>query len=365
MKTWMFALLGLLLFTAAGCHIDRATREAWAAEDFRKERQINNLQYRIEELEDDLASAKRQADSRRDEDFGGSRGRKKAANGSIPVESPETELGTPSRQKGDDILKPGGSRSIDVPDVPEAIRGPAKATGTSLEGRAAENGFSVPSGHITEDVLNQLPRLRPSGDSRRVTSIVLDHTLTGGIAPNNGSGDIGVLAVIEPRDASGRLVDAPAVVSVLAMDPAVKNVADARVGRWDFTAGETAARFRRAGSGGAMFLGMKWPSEPPKRRNLQLFVRYTTADGRTLEANQPIEIALPGDKTARWAPAERAVEEVRDERVIRDERVADRSPLSEPRRLPSWSGMRNSEESSSRTVEPAKFDRPVWSPERR
>jgi hypothetical protein len=102
---------------------------------------------------------------------------------------------------------------------------------------------------------------------------------------------------------------------------------------------------------------------------LQLFVRYITADGRRLESNQPIEIALPGDKTARWTPAERVIQDVREERVIRDQRVEDRTPPSEPRRLSEWASSRDADEPSPRTAsrdaEPIDSERPVWSPERR
>ena len=337
MKTWMFAFLGLVLWTAAGCHVDRATRDAWAQEDRRREDEIYRLRYRNDELEDELAAAKKSGESRKDDDWSG-RGRKKASD-SPPVDSPETEL-PPSSQHG-------------VPDAlnPDGIRRPAKST-----------GFSSPTGAITEAGLAQIPQFRPSGDSRRVTMIVLDHTMTGGIGSSTGSGDVGVLAVIEPRDATGRVIDAPAAVDVTVMDTAVTN-GDAHVGFWKFTAAETAAQFRRTGSTGAMYLGMAWPSEPPKHRNLQLFVRYITADGRRLEANQPIEIALPGDKTARWTPAERVIQDVREERM------KDQTPPPEPRRLSEWASSRDSEVTSprtaSRTSEPIDSERPVWSPERR
>ena len=345
MKTWMFAVLGLVLWTAAGCHANQAARDAWAQEDRRREDEIYRLRYKVDELEDELAATKKLADARKDDDWS-VRGRKKA-NDSIPVDSPEEELPSSSQQKVPDALKP------------DNIHRPAKSTGAGPNDPSMENGSSGPTGAITEAGLAQIPQFRPSGDSRRATMIVLDHTMTGGIGTPNGSGDAGVLAVIEPRDATGRVIDAPAAVDVTVMDPAVRN-GDAHVGFWKFTAAETAAQFRRAGSTGAMYLGMAWPSEPPKHRNLQLFVRYITADGRRLEANQPIEIALPGEKTARWTPTER---------VIRDERVEDRTPPPEPHRLSDWASTRDSEETSprmaSRAAESTDSQRPVWSPERR
>ena len=88
----------------------------------------------------------------------------------------------------------------------------------------------------------------PSGDSRRVAAIALNRALTGGISAETGVGDRGLLVVVEPRDRAGRTIDAPAEMSVVLIDPALDGNA-ARVARWDFSAAETAAMFRRSGSG--------------------------------------------------------------------------------------------------------------------
>ena len=39
---------------------------------------------------------------------------------------------------------------------------------------------------------------------------------------------------------------------------------------------------------------MTWPDRPPSNRRLHLFVRYTTADGRNLEAKRLIDVDPPG-----------------------------------------------------------------------
>ena len=70
-------------------------------------------------------------------------------------------------------------------------------------------------------------------------------------------------------------------MSVVVLDPAFEGEA-ARVARWDFTAAETAAMFRRTGTESAIHLTMAWPGDPPAHGKLHLFVRYVTADGRKL-----------------------------------------------------------------------------------
>ncbi len=200
----------------------------------------------------------------------------------------------------------------------------------------------------------------PSGDSRRAASITLNRTLTGGINAGDHSDDQGLLVVVEPRDRAGRTVDAPADVSIVVFDSAMRDEEGhaVRVARWDFAAAETAAMFRRTGATGAIHLMMTWPEEPPKHGKLHLFVRYVTADGRKLEANQPVEVAVAGEKTARWNPAESP---------SRGERLAEGEPAPE-----AW---RPNELPTARVPGPSPYlttggdagnpARPIWSPERR
>ena len=120
----------------------------------------------------------------------------------------------------------------------------------------------------------------------------------------------------------------------------------ARVARWDFTAAETAAMFRRTGAGAAIHLTTAWPGDPPAHRKLHLFVRYVTADGRKLQADAPIEVALRGDKTARWTPSDRP-----------GEPPAASDPESPTVRVPGPTPY-----TAARSE--AKSRRPAWSPDR-
>ena len=98
--------------------------------------------------------------------------------------------------------------------------------------------------------------------------------------------------VIEPRDARGRLLDAPADIQVVALDPALTGQ-EARVARWDVTAAEASARLGDGPDRG-IHLNLPWPDRPPAHNKLHLFVRYLTSDGRKLQADGLVEVALPG-----------------------------------------------------------------------
>ncbi|MHC4400462.1 MAG: hypothetical protein ACYTG0_12365, partial [Planctomycetota bacterium] len=129
-------------------------------------------------------------------------------------------------------------------------------------------------------------------DNTRVAFITLNERLTAGLNSDRRRGHEGIVAVIEPRDEQGRLVDAVAGVSVVVLDPALPGEA-ARVGRWDFTAADTAEWYRNSPPSRGLRLEMPWPDVPPVHGQLHLFVRYKTDDGRHLEAQQPIEIDVP------------------------------------------------------------------------
>ena len=139
------------------------------------------------------------------------------------------------------------------------------------------------------------------------------------------------------------------------------------MGRWDFTAAETAALFRRTDSSRAVHLAMAWPADPPKHGKLHLFVRYVTADGRHLEADGPIEVALAGESQAGWKPAPPSARGA-DGREFNDGRNGgDESPVAaswRPNETPSSRADEPPPEMATRT-DPLRPERPAWSPDRR
>jgi hypothetical protein len=188
--------------------------------------------------------------------------------------------------------------------------------------------------------------------------------LSGGINAGDRSGDQGVLAVVEPRDAQGRTVDAPADMSLVVIDPALEGDA-ARVARWDFSADQIALMFRRTGAGQAIHVEAPWPGDPPAHNKLHLFVRYTTADGRKLEAHQPIEIALAGDNPARWTQPEAsgrsggAASEADPPALLNAPEAESLHRTQSPAARPSGPPPRGPSRSAA-----SKPKRPTWSPER-
>ncbi len=363
MKSWQLVLLGLAPLLIAGCRTDPAI-PILERQLYHKDQEINQLRWQIEDMQDALnscpeQSGQREPQSRPYRDHRGSNGMK----------PPETELGTPTNRVPKS-LSPGGSLPSDIPTVPEGIQGPTRNRssddGPALEGDPGR--FSFRPGRVTMASMQSAVPLRATGDSRRVASISIDPAISGGIDSGDGSGDRGLLVAVQPRDARGRMVAAPAEVHVTAFDRSLRGEA-ARIARWDFSPAETASLFCRTVNGGAIHLAMGWPDHPPTHNKLQLFVRYVTRDGRSLDASRPVEIALPGQRTARWTPAEIPLAEERplpDQRPRRREPPIEREPAADwrPDETPLARRSEPSPRIASRTPDPGP-ERPVWSPERR
>jgi hypothetical protein len=315
----------------AGCRSDPAVsileRELRLKED-----EIYRLRAQLDDVQDCSSSYAANPSGGSQSTSSGSSERRSSANQrpeNIPGAPPvNIDLGSPGSSAAPKGFDPGAKPPTDaVPGRKDDRTAPSpdQSSGPSLEQDNDPLTSRPARTTLTSQSSSAVP-FTPSGDSRRVASIILNRFLTGGIGDQTSSSDQGLLVVVEPRDRQGRTVDAPAEMSVVVIDPAIEGDA-ARVARWDFTPTETAALFRRSGTSQAIHLLMVWPSDPPKHNNLHLFVRYVTADGRKLQADQPIDIASPSDQTAQ-SPGQASQEDA--------PHIAERPEPPKPHR-PAWS----------------------------
>lgn len=255
------------------------------------------------------------------------------------------------RRQGQSLRKDDGSGSLS-PTVPAAPPAPAKDEGepasdlappTIEEGQEMDPNVDLPHpAHLPSDInirpasneeLVDGPSVRPV--DARVTHIVLNGRLTGGLDLDGRPGDEGLMLVIEPRNADGQYVSLPGKVAVAVLDPS-KTGDDARVARWDFDAVETSRLVRKSLFGRGIHLEMPWPGEPPESTRLRVYVRYTTVDGRRLEADREIQVDPIGPETGGWTPAANAAAQVVPpvqpvaERQTGSDRTADAARLAVP-----------------------------------
>lgn len=278
-----FALLCLAASAAvlAGCRNDPSVREL--------ERELGWLEDQLWQLEAEYGTKVGELDSCRRENS--------ALKGRLGMKSDDFPGGGASRSPGG----PPGVPDLSVPEV-------------DLGTPADDNEPAIPAPDVSRPYEEEVPDLdfTPAGppideasgsmDNTNVDRIVLNRQLTGGHDADGQPGDEGVLVVIEPRDAENRYVPAPASVSVVLLDPA-RSGREAHVARWDFDVAEATSATRTSLLGRGIHLQMPWPNQPPANSQLHLFVRYTTSDGRKLEADRLIDVDPPREVSARWTPA--------------------------------------------------------------
>ena len=201
-------------------------------------------------------------------------------------------------------------------------------------------------------------RDEPPSDER-LDRIVINKQLTGGRDAIGDHQDEGLMVVFEPRGASGRWVQALGDVSIVVLDP-TKRGAESRVARWNFTADEAAAHFRKSALGRGFHFELPWPSKPPTSRSLKLYVRLRTPEGEKFIAEATVPVDPPGGHGDGWARAPGGAQSQPAETFTPDVKISDRRNQQPP--SPGERRSVLSKAPPARTS--AKGRRPAWSPNR-
>lgn len=383
MKNRPVVLLLLFALAAAGCQGNPQVRrvvDSYNAEARQMEDLIYLLEQDIQVLEQENAKLRRQverggAPSSGGSTFGSGRGRSlpRSGGGSSEltppvIEVPEIEMPEPEPPRS----RPAAPRPLNKPALPEELdvgpmlEAPAKKPAT-------EPGRVKPTRH-EQTSLAEPRKLEPEVTDKVVTHIQLNPLHTCGTDFDHAPGDDGITVVIEPRNEANQYVPLAGTVSVVVLDPK-KNGEDARLARWDFSAAEMAEKIRQGDTRG-IELKLPWPARPPENARLDVFVRYETPDGKKLQAEKEVVVALPGQFSQRWTP--RPADRQRQSRapaevaLTNEPRVATAPPLSDIE-SPAETSAAESEKSPPRITPPPglserqpgeKPAKPKWSPTR-
>jgi hypothetical protein len=127
------------------------------------------------------------------------------------------------------------------------------------------------------------------------THLVVNRDHTRCIDENADGVSDGLAVVFEPRDADEHLVQAVGDVSVAVYEPTTAVATDASgegtcVARWDIPAAQAAGQFRRTSRARGIHLIQRWPGPPPAGEHVRVFVRMTTAEGRSFEADATVPV---------------------------------------------------------------------------
>ncbi len=300
MKTWRYAILYAATLLASGCRVDPNT--VLLEQELRRQSfEIDRLQAELEDAQADLGACRRDNSALRQ----GAPTQSKRPSLPLGLAAP---AGSVPREKGGAPAPTGESYvdplRIEVPG--EAQEAPPKTL--IPRSPARDSGPRDVAPPFVPPTRDSSPRAKPPADaaiktdSSHVHRISLLPEATRGLDLDSRKGDDGVSVMIQTWDAKGRLVQAPGEVSVVVLDREAEGEA-ARVARWDFSPQQLAEVFQRGSAQDGIYLEMNWPDKPPAHDRLQMFVRYTTEDGRKLEAEMPLEINRRGQVAKQWTPA--------------------------------------------------------------
>lgn len=325
MKTYLRYAATVLLAIAGGCR-GNVSHELLERELLAQENQIYQLQDLVDEYESRLDSCHRENDSLLAE-LGRARTPGKRSNARKAEDSGE-ELSPP-------VVEPGSEGSAMPFEGPPLISPPdASVPEGEHMAKAAKGGRKNPSRGAK---VRSISAARGPID-KVIAEITLNRKLTGGHNVDGHAGDEGVMVVVEPLNATGDLIEVPGEVSIVVLDPAIEGEA-ARVARWDFSSKEAASHLKRTPMGDGLHFDLRWPHSPPVHRVLNLYVRYTTADGRRLETNKQIEVDPPGGEDT---PRARLTETPPTEAISADDKLPSRDQSKTIRSVPDEAARTNS-----------------------
>jgi hypothetical protein len=167
---------------------------------------------------------------------------------------------------------------------PDTIEPPRVELGTPDEDGAGSDLYG-PSADDFEGSLS-FPKAEIL-DGSDVTSITLDRPLARLAGENAGKPKL-VLGV-KPRGDAGQTMPAAGDVAIVVLDETQQDNAG-HIARWDFTTKQAATKLRKTSAGPQMRFELDLPTELSESdaKNLRVYVRFLTPDGRKLQADAPL-----------------------------------------------------------------------------
>lgn len=287
-KSFAAVISAALLCSFGGCRTDPSTQLL--------ERELRKQEDKIYKLKDSLAMCREENETLRRQLAGAGVAVAVPAAAPVPAQTvAPSGIGAPAAPAAPQIVAPPipGTEKSTAPPAGTFRGSQAEPQGVAPQGPALLPPGDPAAGRKPPAAVAVLP------DSRQVDRVTVNRALTGGFRGSGHAADEGISVVIEPRDKQGRLLAAPGEISIVVLDRAVEGEA-ARVARWDFSRDQVSKLLPAAREG--IYLELPWPGKPPAHPQLQVFVRYTTTDGRKLQVDQPLEVHLAGDGRGKWNP---------------------------------------------------------------
>jgi hypothetical protein len=408
MNAWRWAVLGMLSLTSAvGCvGQQRSAQTALERENFQLEQMIYRLRDELDCKQRELDACYRSppstannAPQRQPVEPAPSKPSRSQPRLDIPEAPEEPQIDMGKRVSPEELpplfnprssRAPAGKSEKSEESEPSGSSQPLRFPSLTMEPAAPRAELAAQTSSSGKKPAVRRDPEQPGSpgklsDNTRVERIALNAELCAGYSADDRPGDDGIVLLLEPRDAQGKVVAAAAPVSVVVLDPDPALVGNqARVDRWDLTPRQVASTHGTSDAGEGFFLELPWHNGLPRHDHLAAFVRYTTDDGRQLETRTEIQIDLrsvapPRPSQATREPVRPAVPIAQASPSVPAARAS--KPAAQPviPRSPQPIHVAAAEPSASYPTGPAKISRtseptpsrgstspsrPSWSPER-
>jgi hypothetical protein len=234
----------------------------------------------------------------------------------LPKENLEAVEPVPSEQKSPSRLPPpSGADDFNIEElsIPSIITG-SKTPPALMLGPTAENVQNELELSLTQiELPSQLASAKSEKSSARIlpaVQIVKDQTvvelafhptLTRSVNFDDDDRDDGLFLVLQPKNASGQIINSSASLTVEIMDPS-RGEGEARIGFWKYSSSEVANKIQPIGSQQGIHLTLPWNGPNPKGDRVIVFVTYSFENGRQVIAHREIFIHGSGTLKTVWAP---------------------------------------------------------------
>ena len=142
-------------------------------------------------------------------------------------------------------------------------------------------------------VMLNSPESQSTSTQTLVTEIVINRGQSRGHDVDGEPGDEGLNLLIQPKTARGETMLTSGELTISIIDP-LEPAANQRIGIWKFLPKETELFFAEENeTTRGILLHLPWDQALPQNKEIVVFVRFTTPDGRRLETSSQIRIAPP------------------------------------------------------------------------
>lgn len=148
---------------------------------------------------------------------------------------------------------------------------------------------------------SRLVPAKPRVTDRRIVELGFHPSLTRSIDLDGAPGDDGVILVLQPKNATGQMVDEYAKLTIVVLDPALPETR-ARIGFHEYTPDEVRAKMKPMGAQQGIHLQLPWNGPNPRADRVIVFAKYTFSNEQEVIGSREIMLSNNANFKTVWTP---------------------------------------------------------------